>query len=104
MTINFSDAISTIAQQHQGIDEIEKSLVMFKSKNSIKVIVPFCEVELYDQQKREYIKSTWSDEDGAYSFPNLNRKDFKYFIIAHHPSAEFNGVIADNIGRDDVDS
>lgn len=87
-----------------GGDEISKSTTEFKKdKDSPRLIVPFCEVQLYDQQKREYIKSAWSNENGVYSFPNLNRKDFKYFIIAHHPKAESNGVIADNIGSDDVD-
>lgn len=102
--MNIVDCMSFAKIKYNGKDEIAESTTEFKKdKESPKLIVPFCEVQLYDQQKREHIKSVWSDKNGIYSFPNLNRKDFKYFIIAHHPKAEFNGVIADNIGRDDVD-
>lgn len=104
MIINVNEAISTISQKYEGIDSIENALVLFKKdKDSTKEIVPFCEVELYDQKKKEYIKSTWSNKQGRYSFPNLNQKDFIYFIVAHHPKKVSNGVVADNIGGRNVD-
>lgn len=90
--------------KYYGADEVSDSSVKFNAPGAQSEIVPFCEVQLYDQNRREYIKSTWSDKNGVYSFPNLNLKDFKFFIIAHDPKGLFNGVIADNIGGPDVDS
>lgn len=69
-----------------------------KDKGNLSVIVPHCQVYLYNQHDGHYIRSTFSDKDGKYAFKNLNMKDFTFFVIAHHPTAEANGVIADNIG------
>lgn len=88
--------------RHAGDGEINGS-VKFKDGNN-DINIPFCKVDIYDQQRKLFIFTKTSNQNGTYSFPNLNLKDFKYFVVAHHKKGELNGAFADNIGGANVDS
>lgn len=95
---------TTILQaKYNGPDSISDGSILSKKNTDIDHIGD-CRIFLYDQKMKRFIKSVLSSKNGKYSFPNLNLKDFKFFIIAHHPKGELNGVIADNIGGGNVDN
>ena len=59
---------------------------------------------LFDQSSHLMIGRFYTGQKGMFNIDNINLKDFKYFIIAHHPTGELNGVLADNIGGENVDN
>lgn len=62
-------------------------------------------VKLFNQDTSVISNAIMSDKNGAYEFSGINTDDFRFFVVAHHPTGEYNGVIADNIhGVQDVES
>lgn len=55
-----------------------------------------CKIRLYDQSSAQFLYEISTDEQGYYTFDNLN-PNYKFFIVAHHPNSEYNAVIQDNI-------
>ena len=54
-----------------------------------------CRLRLYEKSSGQLVGELVSDIDGRYEFGNL--KNIKHFIVAHHPSSQFNAVIQDNV-------
>lgn len=59
---------------------------------------------LFDQKTYELVCAKSSDKNGNVSFTNIDIKNNLFFVISHDYKKEFNGVIADNIGGQNVDS
>lgn len=58
--------------------------------------VPFpCRVRLFEKLTGRILFDKETDQYGNYEFSHLTLS--KYFIIAHHPSSQFNAVIQDNV-------
>lgn len=55
-----------------------------------------CHVRLYEKNSGVLFSQVLTDSEGNYSFSNLNN-DEPFFIVVHHPKAEYNAVIQDNI-------
>lgn len=53
-----------------------------------------CRVRLYDKRTGAYLKELLA-LNGKYKFTNLSNAAF--FIVAHHPSNQYNAVIQDNV-------
>lgn len=83
-----------------GNDEI-KGNISFKNIGA----VALNKVSLFNQHNGEKIQETFTNKNGDYVFENiLLKNDRKLFLISHDSTAQFNGVIADNIGGQNVDS
>lgn len=54
-----------------------------------------CRVRLFEKSSGLLISDVLTDELGNYEFENLS--ELKFFIVAHHPSNQFNAVIQDNV-------
>lgn len=67
----------------------------FLIKGQIKELnIPFpCRVRLYERISGRLIKEVLTDNLGNYKFDFLAKST--YFIVAHHPSNQYNAVIAD---------
>ena len=58
--------------------------------------VPFaCRVKLHEKLSGRLIAEVATDPNGFYEFDHLTRT--KFYVVAHHPTAEFNAVIQDNV-------
>jgi len=55
-------------------------------------------------QKTNKLLHTTVSSDGKVTLKNISLEKGPFFIIAHHPTRKFNGVIADNIGGENVDN
>jgi len=62
--------------------------------NSVGLPVP-CRVRLYEKISGQLVADIKTDEQGVYEFRKLLEK--KYFLVAHHPTSQFNAVIQDNV-------
>lgn len=82
---------------YSGMDSVKVNL---SRKNGSPVV--FTTVYLYDQNKNHCFTQKKTDKNGVVIFDNID-KDFVFFVIAHDPTGEYNGVIADNIGGQNVD-
>lgn len=60
-------------------------------------------VMIFDQKTYELACAKSSNASGNVAFRNINKKDNLFFAISHDYRKEFNGVIADNIGGENVD-
>ena len=54
-----------------------------------------CRVRLFEKSTGRLIADVATDEVGNYEFLNLIKT--KFFVVAHHPTSQFNAVIQDNI-------
>lgn len=54
-----------------------------------------CRLRLFEKISGRMVADTVTDMNGFYEFDHLTR--IKFFIVAHHPSAQFNAVIQDNV-------
>ena len=54
-----------------------------------------CRVRLFEKSTGRLIADIETDEDGNYVFTNLIKT--KFFVVAHHPTSQFNAVIQDNV-------
>src|SRR3569623_1332889 len=52
------------------------------------------QVRLYDLRSGRLIRATWSAENGAYEFQNINGA-LQYLVLAHDYQAIYNAVVAD---------
>lgn len=86
---------------YNGKDDIF-GVTEFKQDNN-KEPVGNCLVSLFHQKKNLLVHSLTSNENGEYLFKDIDLKNNTFFIVAHHPTKSFNGVIADNIGGENVD-
>lgn len=102
MKIKSAKTFAVHCLKYNGPQHIEGTLeTKGESKNEI---MPFCAVHLFDQRTSARIHTTLSDAVGKYAFKNVDLEKFTFFVIAHHPAGEYNGVIADNIhGVQDVE-
>lgn len=58
--------------------------------------IPFaCRVRLHEKQTGRIIFDLPTDPNGFYEFDHLTRA--KFYVVAHHPTGEFNAVIQDNV-------
>lgn len=64
---------------------------------------PFTAIYVMSQKTREVLIFTFSDMFGNFEIKNIDLKKGAFFIISHDPVKLFNGVIADNIGGENVD-
>lgn len=53
-------------------------------------------VQLYESVSKALIAQTKTNENGFYSFDNLNPA-FSYFVVAHDHTTKYNAVIQDNV-------
>lgn len=54
-----------------------------------------CRVRLFEKLSGRLIVDQATDQNGNYKFDGLAKTVF--FIVAHHPSSQFNAVIQDNV-------
>ncbi len=54
-----------------------------------------CRVRLFEKNSGKLIADVATDSTGNYEFDHLNK--IKFFIVAHHPTSQFNAVIQDNV-------
>ena len=54
-----------------------------------------CRVRLFEKSTGRLIADVATDEVGNYEFLNLIKT--KFFVVAHHPTSQFNAVIQDNV-------
>ena len=54
-----------------------------------------CRVRLFEKNPGRLIADTATDEKGHYEFKGLSNTIF--FIVAHHPTSQYNAVIQDNV-------
>lgn len=54
-----------------------------------------CRVRLFEKISGRILADIQTDKHGNYEFKNLARVAF--FILAHHPTSQFNAVIQDNV-------
>ena len=54
-----------------------------------------CRVRLHEKITGRIIADISTDSGGFFEFNHLSLS--KYFIIAHHPSSQYNAVIQDNV-------
>lgn len=59
-------------------------------------------VMLLNQKTYELVCAKSSDKNGSVTFNNIDRNNNVFFAIAHDYKKEYNGVIADNIGGENV--
>lgn len=54
-----------------------------------------CRVRLFEKNTGRLMADVATDEFGNYEFLNLIRT--RFFVVAHHPSSQYNAVIQDNV-------
>lgn len=82
-----------------GNDEVKGKLSILDSNNPS----AGTRVYLLEQFSFKNVASTFSDENGNFSFKNINLKKYSFSVISHDKNKVFNAVIADNIGDKNVD-
>lgn len=77
--------------------------VVFKNSNAYaikgrvsEIGIPLpCRVRLFEKLSGYLVFDVLTDENGFYEFNNLGKT--KFFLVAHHPSNQYNAVIQDNV-------
>ena len=54
-----------------------------------------CRVRLFEKLSGRLVFDVETDENGFYVFNYLNKT--RFFLVAHHPTSQYNAVIQDNI-------
>ena len=54
-----------------------------------------CRLRLFEKLSGRMVAEVITDQSGFYEFDHLAKT--KFFIVAHHPTSEFNAVIQDNV-------
>lgn len=54
------------------------------------------QVKLFDKVSNAFIKATWSADDGAYSFTDIDPTR-EYFVVAHDETGMYNAVVKDGL-------
>lgn len=54
-----------------------------------------CRLRLFEKLSGRMVAEVVTDQNGFYEFDHLTKT--KFFIVAHHPTSEFNAVIQDNV-------
>lgn len=98
----FSKDLFLFSTEYTGFSSINGSTLF--NVDGVKKPVPHCFVKLFNQENNNFISKAFSDINGKYSFDHINLKNFRYFLVVHHPDGLLNGVVADNIGGENVDN
>lgn len=77
-----------------SVVEFSNGLSIKGSVSELNTAIP-CRVRLFEKLSGRMIADISTNENGDYIFENLGKT--KFFIIAHHPSSQFNAVIQDNV-------
>ena len=72
----------------------EKGLSIKGQVKEVGAPIP-CRVRLFEKLSGRLIADKLTDKNGFYEFDHLTKT--KFFIVAHHPTSQFNAVIQDNI-------
>ena len=72
----------------------EKGLSIKGQVKEVGAPIP-CRVRLFEKLSGRLIADKLTDIYGNYEFDHLNK--IKFFIVAHHPTSQFNAVIQDNV-------
>lgn len=91
----------TDSSSHFGKDSIEINI--FNKANPHNIRRNGALVIIFDQKTYELVCAKSSDKNGDVFFRNIDIKNNLFFVISHDYKKEFNGVIADNIGGENVD-
>ena len=69
----------------------------YSIKGTIKELnIPIpCRVRLFESSSGQMVADVLTDAAGNCQFTSLTK--IKYFIVAHHPTSQFNAVIQDNV-------
>ena len=54
-----------------------------------------CRLRLFEKNSGRMVAEVATDQNGFYEFDHLTKN--KFFIVAHHPTSQFNAVIQDNV-------
>lgn len=54
------------------------------------------QVKLFDKISNQFIKATWSADNGAYSFTDIDPAR-EYFVVAHDETGMYNAVVKDGL-------
>ena len=54
-----------------------------------------CRIRLFEKISGRLVMEAVTDQNGFYEFSHLAKTNF--FIIAHHPTSQYNAVIQDNV-------
>lgn len=72
----------------------DKGLSIKGQINELNVPIP-CRIRLYHKKSGRVVNDIASDNAGNYVFEKLVRVE--YFLVVHHPSSQYNALIADNV-------
>ena len=72
----------------------EKGLSIKGQVKEVGAPIP-CRIRLFEKLSGRLIADKLTDIYGNYEFDHLTKT--KFFIVAHHPTSQFNAVIQDNV-------
>ena len=87
-------AIKNICAESDAIYTNTNGLAIKGSVKQSNAPIP-CRVRLFEKLTGRILFDKETDQYGNYEFNHLALS--KYFIVAHHPSSQFNAVIQDNV-------
>lgn len=90
----FLDESTYIVRPDDGVFMNNNALSIKGKVTEIGIQFP-CRVRLFEKLSGTLISDSLTDENGFYQFNNLRK--VKFFLVAHHPSNQYNAVIQDNV-------